>query len=66
MPVSLNYTTGLSNAWSNVATFVPKFVVFLIILVVGAQAQQAKETVSANSTDGQADGTGERYGAHRA
>jgi Flp pilus assembly pilin Flp len=35
MPVSLNYTTGLSNAWSNVATFVPKFVVFLIILIVG-------------------------------
>jgi hypothetical protein len=35
MPVSLNYTTGLSNAWSNVATFVPKFVVFLITLIVG-------------------------------
>jgi hypothetical protein len=35
MPVALNYTTGLSNAWSNVATFIPKFVVFLIILVVG-------------------------------
>jgi hypothetical protein len=35
MPVALNYNTGLSNAWSNVATFVPKFVVFLIILVVG-------------------------------
>ena len=35
MPVALSYTTGLSNAWSNVATFIPKFVVFLIILVVG-------------------------------
>ena len=35
MPVALDYTTGVSNAWSNVATFVPKFVVFLIILIVG-------------------------------
>jgi hypothetical protein len=32
---SVNFGTGVSNAWSNVATFVPKFVVFLIILVVG-------------------------------
>jgi hypothetical protein len=29
------FTTGLDNAWSNVATFIPKFIVFLIILVVG-------------------------------
>jgi hypothetical protein len=35
MPVALSYTAGLSDAWSNVATFIPKFVVFLIILVVG-------------------------------
>jgi hypothetical protein len=35
MPAALDYGTGLSNAWSNVATFIPKFVVFLIILVVG-------------------------------
>lgn len=32
---SINFGTGVSNAWSNVATFVPKFVVFLIILIVG-------------------------------
>ena len=32
---SINFGTGLSNAWSNVATFLPKLVVFLIILVVG-------------------------------
>ena len=32
---SINFGTGVSSAWSNVATFVPKFVVFLIILVVG-------------------------------
>jgi Conserved TM helix len=35
MSVAVNYGTGISSAWSNVATFVPKFVVFLIILVVG-------------------------------
>ena len=35
MPQAFDYTTGLSSAWSNVATFVPKLVVFLIILVVG-------------------------------
>ena len=137
MPEAINYTNGLSNAWSNVATFIPKLVVFLIILAVGliaaldqlhvatnvvnavlyaalaalvgvvvvavggggiktmsqrwesvaatydqekpriaasarsapslnAQAQQAREMVGANGADGQADGTGERYGAHRA
>jgi hypothetical protein len=32
---SIDFGTGVSNAWSNVAAFVPKFVVFLIILVVG-------------------------------
>ena len=32
---SINFGTGLSNAWSNVATFVPKLVVFLIILIIG-------------------------------
>ncbi len=32
---SVNFGSGVSNAWSNVATFVPKFVVFLIILIVG-------------------------------
>jgi Conserved TM helix len=35
MPEAINYTNGLSNAWSNVATFIPKFVVFLIIVIVG-------------------------------
>jgi hypothetical protein len=32
---SVNFGTGVSNAWSNVATFVPKFVVFLLILIIG-------------------------------
>ena len=32
---SVNFGTGVSNAWSNVATFVPKLIVFLLILIVG-------------------------------
>jgi len=32
---SVNFGTGVSNAWSNVATFVPKFIVFVIILIAG-------------------------------
>ena len=35
MPEAINYGTGVSNAWSNVATFIPKLVVFLIILIIG-------------------------------
>ena len=35
MPVAFSYTAGLSSAWTNVATFVPKLVVFLIIVIVG-------------------------------
>ncbi|MDQ6649056.1 MAG: hypothetical protein M3Z02_02890, partial [Actinomycetota bacterium] len=31
----IEYKTGLTNAFSNVATFIPKLVVFLIILIVG-------------------------------
>jgi hypothetical protein len=32
---AIDYQTGLNNAWSNIATFVPKFVVFLLILFIG-------------------------------
>jgi ABC-type polysaccharide/polyol phosphate export permease len=32
---SVTFGTGVSNAWSNVATFVPRLLVFLIILIVG-------------------------------
>jgi hypothetical protein len=32
---SVQWGTGFSSAWTNVATFVPKLVVFLIILIVG-------------------------------
>ncbi|NQE90429.1 mechanosensitive ion channel family protein [Nocardia terpenica] len=33
--LAIDFQQGLSNAWSSVATFVPKFVGFLIILFVG-------------------------------
>ena len=32
---SVNFGAGVSNAWSDVAAFVPKFAVFLLILIVG-------------------------------
>jgi hypothetical protein len=35
MPEAINYGAGVSRAWANVATFVPKLVVFLIILIIG-------------------------------
>ena len=35
MPEAIDYNTGVSSAFANIATFVPKFVVFLIILIVG-------------------------------
>ncbi|WP_019203418.1 hypothetical protein [Tsukamurella sp. 1534] len=33
--LAVDYGAGLSNAWSSVATFVPKLVAFLVILVIG-------------------------------
>lgn len=35
MQYAIDYHTGVENAWSNVATFVPKLVAFLVILVIG-------------------------------
>jgi hypothetical protein len=32
---SISYSQGISNAWSNVATFVPKLIAFLVIVVIG-------------------------------
>ncbi len=32
---AINYTAGLNSAWTNIAAFIPKLVIFLIILVVG-------------------------------
>ncbi len=33
--LAIDYKTGVNSAWNNIATFIPKLVVFLIILVVG-------------------------------
>lgn len=35
MKEAIDYKTGISNAFANIATFVPKLVVFLIILIIG-------------------------------
>ncbi len=35
MPLSISYSQGLTSAWSNIATFVPKLVAFLVIVVIG-------------------------------
>jgi Conserved TM helix len=32
---AIDYTSGITSAWTRVATFVPKFVAFLIILIIG-------------------------------
>jgi len=42
---SVNFSTGLSNAFSEVATFIPKFIIFLIILVVGYFIARALEKI---------------------
>jgi Conserved TM helix len=35
MPLAVDYQGGIENAWSNVATFVPKLLAALVILLVG-------------------------------
>jgi hypothetical protein len=35
MPLAVDYQGGIENAWANVATFVPKLVAALIILIIG-------------------------------
>ena len=35
MPLAVDYQAGIENAWSNVATFVPKLLAALVILAVG-------------------------------
>ena len=67
MPVALSYTNGLSNAWSNVATFIPKFVVFLIILVIGwLVARLITKAISAVLTRAGFDKAVERGGIKKA
>ncbi len=67
MPVAVNYGAGISSAWSNVATFFPKFVVFLIILVVGwLVARLLTKAISAVLTRVGFDRAVERGGVKRA
>jgi hypothetical protein len=40
---SANFSTGLTNAFSEVATFIPKLIVFLIVLIVGYFIARALE-----------------------
>jgi Conserved TM helix len=35
MPLAVDFQTGISDAWSNVITFVPKLAAFLVVLLVG-------------------------------
>lgn len=35
MNQAIDFQSGVSNAWSNIAAFVPKLVLFLIILIIG-------------------------------
>jgi hypothetical protein len=42
---SVNFGAGVSSAWSNVAAFVPKFAVFLLILIVGYLIAKAIATI---------------------
>ena len=35
MPVAVDYQAGIESAWSNVATFVPKLLAALVILLIG-------------------------------
>jgi hypothetical protein len=41
----VDYGQGVSNAWSNVATFIPKLVVFLLVLIVGYLVAKAIEKI---------------------
>lgn len=33
--VAIDYSAGISDAWSSIAKFVPKLAAFLVILIVG-------------------------------
>ncbi len=35
MTQAINFRSGIENAWSNVAAFVPKLIAFLVILIIG-------------------------------
>ena len=67
MVEAVDYGTGVSNAFSNVATFVPKFIIFLIILIVGfIVAKAITKAVSAVLTRVGFDKAVERGGVKKA
>src|SRR4051794_33409479 len=35
MVLAIDWSTGVENAWSDIAEFVPKFLAFLVILIIG-------------------------------
>lgn len=45
MTEAISYRTGVENAWSDIATFIPKLVLFLIILIVGYLIAKAIEKI---------------------
>ena len=47
MPLSISYSQGLTSAWSNIATFVPKLVAFLVIVVIGYFVARIVSTILA-------------------
>jgi len=47
VPLSISYSQGLTSAWSNIATFVPKLVAFLVIVVIGYLVARIVSTILA-------------------
>ena len=45
MPLAVDYQGGIENAWSNVATFVPKLAAALVILLVGYLVAKAVASI---------------------
>ncbi|MGI8668010.1 MAG: mechanosensitive ion channel family protein [Jatrophihabitans sp.] len=67
MVEAVDYGTGVSNAFSNVATFVPKLLIFLVILIIGYLiAKAVTKAVSAVLTRVGFDKAVERGGVKKA
>jgi mechanosensitive ion channel-like protein len=45
MPLAVDYQGGIENAWTNVATFVPKLLAALVILLVGYLVAKAVASI---------------------
>lgn len=40
-PLTIDWSSGVTNAWSSIASFVPKLLVFLVVLIVGVIVAKA-------------------------